>query len=128
MPLSAAVRDRCRAYLKPGEEIRYVFPGTSVQVGDLPGMAPFLVVVTDGGIAVLGCSGRFRKHRPNSVFDRLPRDTRLGPVDIEGSLGPTVEIGGVVLEIDEEYVPVIRAADLELAGGANLPQDPLPDL
>ncbi|QWF85559.1 hypothetical protein [Amycolatopsis sp. CA-230715] len=127
MPLSAKVRDRCRAYLKPGEEIRYLFPGTSVRIGGIPGMVPFLVAVTDGGIAVLGCRGRFRRHRPNSVFDRLPRDTRLGPVDTEGSLGPTVEIGDVLLEIDEEYVPVIRAADLELAG-ENLPRDPLPDL
>lgn len=48
-------------------------------------------------------------------------------MDTEGSLGPTVEIGDVLLEIDEEYVPVIRAADLELAG-ENLPRDPLPDL
>ncbi|WP_328603885.1 hypothetical protein OG943_27870 [Amycolatopsis sp. NBC_00345] len=59
--------------------------------------------------------------------DVLPRTTELGPVDVHPSLGPTVSFGGLVLEIDEEYVPAIRAADLE-RGGVGLPDDPLPGL
>ena len=44
MPLSSAVRERCRAFLQPDEELRYLFPATSVGLGrGIVGTAPFIV-------------------------------------------------------------------------------------
>ena len=126
MPLSSAVRDRCRALLQPGEVVRYLFPATSVALGrGVLGTAPFIVVVSDTGVTVLSCRW-LRRHRPASVWARHPRATRLGPVDT--TMAPTITIGDLVLEIDEEYLAVVRAADAELDGADRLPPDPLPDL
>jgi hypothetical protein len=126
MPLSSASRDRCRAFLHPGEELRYLFPATSVSLGrGLVGAAPFIVGVSDTRVTVLSC-GWLRRHKPTSVWARHPRATRLGPVDT--SMAPTLTIGDLVLEIDEEYLAVVQAADAELGGTDLLPPDPLPDL
>ncbi len=125
MPLSSAVWDRCRTFLQPGEELRYLFPASSVALGrGIVGVAPFLVAVSDTHITVLSCEW-LRRHRPASVWGRYPRATRLGPVD---TMAPTLEIGDLVLELDEEYLAVVQAADAELDGTDRLPPDPLPDL
>ena len=126
MPLSSAARDRCRALLEQGEELRYAFPATSVGLGRWGvGVAPFIVVVSDRHVTVLSCEW-LRRDRPASVWARHPRATRLGPVDT--SMAPTLELGNLVLEVDEEYLAVIRAADAELDDAGGLPPDPLPDL
>ncbi|MEV4311112.1 hypothetical protein [Actinocrispum sp. NPDC049592] len=125
MPLSAAVRERCRAFLPDGEQLRYVFPATSLWTGRAAMIADFIVAVTDSQVTVLGCSW-FRRNRPSSVWATYPRGFRLGPVELYGSLSPTVTIGPLLLEVDEEYVPVIRAADAEITN--LVPLDPLPDL
>jgi hypothetical protein len=88
-------------------------------------MADFIVAVTDSRVTVLGCSW-LRRNRPSSVWATYPRGFRLGPVELYGSLPPTVTIGELLLEIDEEYVPVVRAADAEIMDC--VPLDPLPDL
>ena len=124
MPLSSAVWDRCRTFLQPGEELRYLFPATSVALGRMLGTAPFIVAVSDRYVTVLSCEW-LRRHRPASVWARHPRSTRLGPVDT--SMAPTFSIGELVLEIDEEYLALVRAADAELDGTDRLPPDPLPD-
>ena len=126
MPLSSATRERCRALLRPGEELRYVFPATSIGLSrGVTGVAPFIVAVSDTHITVLSCEW-LRRHRPASVWARHPRATRLGPVDT--AMAPTLEIGDLMLEIDEEYLAVVQAADAELDGADRLPPDPLPDL
>lgn len=122
MPLSSVVRGRCRELLPDGEKIRYLFPASSVAaVGD------YFVVVTDNTVTVLGCRW-FSRHRPSSVRATYPRRTKLGPVELYGSLSPTVTIGSLLLEIDDEYVSVVRAADAEILAVDFLPPDPLPDL
>jgi hypothetical protein len=126
MPLSSAARDRCRALLEPGEELCYAFPATSVGLGGWGvGVAPFIVVVSDRHVTVLSCEW-LRRDRPATVWARHPRATRLGPVDT--SMAPTLELGDLVLEVDEEYLPVVQAADAELDDAGGLPPDPLPDL
>ena len=83
------------------------------------------VTVTDTQVIVL--SGAWlHADRPTGVYARYPRTIELGPVDTK--LAPTFQLGNLRLEIDEEYVAVVRAADAELAGAACLPPDPLPDL
>jgi hypothetical protein len=126
MPLSSAIRERCRAFLQPDEELRYLFPATSVGLGrGIVGTAPFIIAVSDAQVTVLSCEW-LRHHRPASVWARHPRATRLGPVDT--SMAPTLSIGDLVLEIDEEYLAVVQAADAELDGTDRLPPDPLPEL
>lgn len=84
-------------------------------------------MVTKGHVVVIACS-RWRRNRPKAIWEQYPRSTRLGPVDVHPSLGPTITVGNLTLEVDEEYVSVIRAADLEIAGTGHRPDDPLPDL
>jgi hypothetical protein len=130
MPLSAAVRERCQAFLPPDEEIHYVFPATSVSVGGLVGMANFIIVVTSTEVVVLACDW-FKRHHPDSVWARHPRTTRLGPLDIslaQTFTAQTFTVGDLVLEVDEEYAAVIMAADAELSGADESPLDPFPDL
>jgi hypothetical protein len=76
---------------------------------------------------VLAC-GWFRRHRPISVWSRFPRSATLGPVEFAGSTDPLCRIGSLTLEVPEEYVPVIEAADAELFPAEHLPPDPFPDL
>jgi hypothetical protein len=42
-------------------------------------------------------------------------------------LGATFRLGGFTYELDEEYIPVLNAADVE-RGAGEMPPDPLPDL
>jgi hypothetical protein len=126
VPLSSAVRERCRAFLQPDEDIQYLFPATSVQLGrGVLGVASFIVAVSSVRVTVLSCRW-FRRNHPASVWSRYPRAIRLGPVDT--SLAPTISIGDLILEVDEEYIPVIRAADAEISDGDFLPADPLPEI
>lgn len=123
MPVSSATRDLCRPFLPAGEELRYVFPATALPPHD--GMFNVLVAVTATQITVLACTWSSRD-RPGSVWSRHPRAIELGPY--EYSPAPVISIGDLALEIDEEYVPVVRAADAEIKAGDSLPPDPLPDL
>lgn len=125
MPLSAAVRERCRTFLPDGDELHYVFPATSLSHGRAEMMADFIVAVTHSSVTVLSCKW-FRRNRPSAVWAAYPRHTKLGPVELYGSLSPTVTIGTLLLEIDDEYVSVVRAADAEITN--LVPLDPFPDL
>lgn len=118
MALSSEVRQLCRALLPPGEQIEYVFPVLSV---GQPGMISLLVVVGASGVTLLACKF-FQRHVPESVWATFPRSVRLSPS------GGVIVLGTMRLEIDEEYVPVARAADAEHADRDWLPPDPLPDL
>ncbi|MBP2702399.1 hypothetical protein JOL79_01130 [Microbispora sp. RL4-1S] len=122
MPVSAVIRQRCRAMLGPGEDIRYVFPALALPP---PATISLLVVVTDHSITVLSTK-TFRRDEPNGVWATYPRRTRLGPVEF--GVGPRIEFGGMVLEVADEYAAVIAAADAEAFSPGDLPRDPLPDL
>ncbi|MGO1049235.1 hypothetical protein [Crossiella sp. CA198] len=121
VPLSGEVRDRCRGFLPAGAELRYLFPAVTLN----PGMAPVLVAVTSRTVTILTCSF-LRRNRPNGVLAHYPRTSRLGPVDIRTTA--TIEIGSTMLEIEDEYIPVVRCADAEIDETTFLPPDPLPDL
>ncbi|WP_327085878.1 hypothetical protein OIE66_26485 [Nonomuraea sp. NBC_01738] len=120
MAVGSAVRDRCRTLLGHQEEIRYVFPALSVGP---PGLANFLIVVTDGAVSVLA-TRMLRSDRPVSVYATYPRATRLGPI-LPGGL---IELGTMTFEFDEEYAAVVGAADAEVFAPETLPLDPLPHL
>ncbi|GAA0931156.1 hypothetical protein [Nonomuraea longicatena] len=120
MPVGTAVRDRCRTLLGPDEQIRYVFPAHSLGP---PGMAGFLIVVTDSAINVLA-TRMLRNDRPVAVHATFPRATRLGPIHP----GSVIELGEMAFEFDEEYAAVVSAADAEVFAPETLPPDPLPEL
>ncbi|SFO61438.1 hypothetical protein [Amycolatopsis rubida] len=122
MPVSSKIRERCRGLLAEGDVVQYVFPATSLMVTMMAAHRNFLVVVTDRHVTVLTCS-TFRRWKPVSVWAQLSHSTELGPVDLHPSLGPTVSFGDLVLEIEDEYVAAVRAADLERSEDA-LPKDP----
>jgi hypothetical protein len=60
------------------------------------------------------------------VWGRYPRGVRIGPVDT--GAGAFFDFAGASFEVDDEYVPVINAADAEVSARDTLPQDPRPDL
>ena len=125
MPVASSVRERCQELLEPGEQIRYLFPATSAVMSIGVVAAPFFVAVTDRAVVLV--SGRFlRRNRPDQIWSRFPRSTRLGP--LETSLGPAFALGGIIFEVDEEYAAVVAAADAELEGQAGMPDDPFPQL
>ena len=125
MPLSSKVRDRCRPYLGTDERIQYLIPGMSLYVSGMRMRVGFLVMVTDRHVTLLACS-RFRINRPKQIWERLGRGTPL-TVEVQPSLGPVLTVGKLHLEIDEEYVSAVRAANIEVTRDA-FPPDPLPDL
>ncbi|MFC4589787.1 hypothetical protein [Sphaerisporangium corydalis] len=122
MPVTAAIRGRCRALLAPGEDIQYVFPVSLAGSGDA---VNYMVVVTDRSVTVLATKV-FSRFEPAAVWATYPRQTRLGP--LEPGDGPTIELGGTVFEVDDEYAAVVAAADAEEFTPGDLPRDPLPDL
>jgi hypothetical protein len=122
MPVSSAVRDRCRTLLGDQGDIRYVFPALSIGP---PGARNYLIVVTDTAISVLA-TRMLRIDRPVSVHATFPRHTRLGPI-LQAS-GPVIELGAMAFEFEEEYAAVVAAADAEIFAPETLPPDPLPDL
>ncbi|MDA3629140.1 hypothetical protein [Saccharopolyspora oryzae] len=121
MPVPAAVREQIRAFLGEDDEIRYVFPADvlmSVQ-------SSVLVVVSSKAVTVLS-TGFWSRKKPKSVLARLPRNTVLGPVDVQST--PCFTLDGIDYEIDDEYVAVVNAADSEITSPRDFPPDPLPDL
>ncbi|GLW64146.1 hypothetical protein Arub01_23900 [Actinomadura rubrobrunea] len=120
MPVSRPVRERCREFLGLDTDIRYIFPATAAGGG-----AGFLFVVTEDQVTVI-CTGGLGRAKPKSVWGSYPRGTRIGPV--ESGAGAEFEFAGAWFEVDDQYVPVINAADAEIFDRDSLPRDPLPDL
>jgi hypothetical protein len=122
MPVGSAVRERIRRFLPAGTQIRYVFPASATTSALV--VVHVLVVVTDTDILVL-YTGFWSRTKPKSVWLRYDRGTRLGPVDT--SVTAEFALGEHIFEIDDQYVSVVNAADLEVDPAA-MPPDPLPDL
>lgn len=114
VPVPEDVWQRCRPLLPAGEEIHYLFPATStvLPVGAPFAVGHFVVAVTDTTVTVL-YMGMLHDDKPQSVWAQYPRTTRLGPVDVDSN-EPEFRLGSLVMEVDEEYLPVIAAADAEI--------------
>ncbi|WP_119731178.1 hypothetical protein [Thermomonospora amylolytica] len=120
MPVPRQLRERCREFLGLTEEIRYIFPALLAGGG-----AHFVFVVTDGAITVV-TTGIFSRTTPKAVWGTYPRRTRIGPVDT--GAGAFFTFAGNDFELDDEYIPVVNAADAEIFARETLPEDPLPEL
>lgn len=119
MPVPAQIRERCRAFLADDEEIHYLIP--AVSVSRLGGGA-FFIVITAATIRLI-YGGMFRRDKPQSLWASYRRTKRLGPIQLD-MLVPTITLGSLILEIDDEYLPVIAAADAEISA----PDYPPPNL
>lgn len=119
MPVPSSVRERIRGFLPADARISYIFPASWNET------AFFFVVVTEDSVTVVS-NGLMSRTRLKSIWHVFPRGVRIGPVDT--SLTPVFDLGGRQFEVDEEYVPVINAADAELLGREAMPPDPLADL
>lgn len=120
MPVSSAVRQQCRQFLEPDDDIQFVFPAEIVGSA----FPSVIFVVSRDAITILS-TGNWRRDVPEKVVSTNPRNLLLGPVDTH--LVPSFALYGIRYEIDEEYVSVVNAADAELSADL-APPDPLPDL
>jgi hypothetical protein len=104
VPVSDATRRRAQHLLEPGDTIHAIIPA-------LPADCPSryaLIVLSHRAVTVLA-TGFWQPMLPKSVHSRHPR-TRLGPADTTGTV-PVVTLGPARYEIDEEYLPLLAAAD-----------------
>ena len=120
MPISSAIRQQCRRFLGPDDEIQFVFPA------DIVGSAfPSVIFVVSRDAITILSTGNWHRDTPAKVLATNPRNVLLGPVDFQPV--PSFALLGIRYEIDDEYVSVVNAADAELSMDL-APPDPLPDL
>ena len=125
MALRDKLRERAQPYLEPGETVQAVF---LAQTGPTPWLAgafgaiiyAFLakyrvVVVTDQAIILLK-AGAFAPSKPKELEQRLPHDTRLGPM--EGKVWGKVQLAGERHWVHRRFRADVEAADAALPAGA----------
>jgi hypothetical protein len=115
--------------LLPGEHVRYVI---GVRTGLSPKIAgphwgfdltllglPFwharVIVVTDKSIVICKAKGKIDASIPKEVLCRLPRDTRLGPVQPAGRMWGHIQAGDKRMWLALSVRQFIERADAELA-------------
>lgn len=125
MALQEKLKSRTAPYLEPGEEVRQVFMAESgappwLFFGILLGlgalvviwlMRPLIIAVTDRSVVVLRAT-RFRVAAPKELVARLPRQTRLGPVN--GKLWAKLDLAGQRVWVHRRFFKEVQAADAPL--------------
>ena len=120
MALREKLASRAQPFLEPGEQITQIFP---TQVGPNPWMIPAIgpiivmflskmrvIAVTDRAVLVLNSSKMSPK--PTGLLQRLPRQTRLGPID--GKIWGKATIGGERNWVHKRFHKDLQAADAAL--------------
>lgn len=110
MSLSSYAREQARAFLQPGEDIRYVFPAASVWKDTSVRASRFIVVITDASVTILSAA-LLNRSKPKAVWARYPRNIAIELVQM--APGPVYRLRDLVFEVDEECVDVINAANAE---------------
>lgn len=122
MALQEKLRSRTAPYLEPGEEVRQVFMAESgappwLFFGILLGlgalvvvwlMRPLIIAVTDRSVVVFRAT-RFRVATPKELVARLPRQTRLGPVNAK--LWAKLDLAGQRVWVHRRFFKEVQAAD-----------------
>ena len=117
MALRDKLASRTQPFLEPGEQVQQIFPA---QVGPNPWMIPAIgpvivmliskirvIAVTDRAVLVLNSSKLTPK--PTGLIHRLPRQTRLGP--IEGKIWGKTTIAGERTWVHKRFHKDLQAAD-----------------
>ena len=120
MALREKLASRTQPFLEPGEQVQQIF---AAQVGPNPWMIPAIgpiivmflskmrvIAVTDRAVLVLNSSKMTPK--PTALLQRLPRQTRLGP--IEGKLWGKITVGGERTWVHKRFRKDVQAADAAL--------------
>ena len=120
MALRDKLASRTQPFLEPGEQVQQIFPA---QVGPNPWMIPAIgpiivmliskmrvIAVTDRAVLVLNSSKLTPK--PTGLLHRLPRQTRLGP--IEGKVFAKITVAGERTWVHRRFHKDAQAADAAL--------------
>ena len=120
MALRDKLASKTQPFLEPGEQITQIF---AAQSGPNPWMIPAIgpiivmfmsqmkvIAVTDRAVLVLKSSKMSPK--PTQLLQRLPRQTRLGP--IEGKLWGKITVGGERTWVHKRFHTDVQAADAAL--------------
>ena len=120
MALRDKLASRTQPFLEPGEQVTQIFAG---QVGPNPWMIPAIgpiivmfmskmrvIAVTDRSVPVLNSSKLTPK--PTALLHRLPRQTRLGP--IQGKMWGKVTIAGERTWVHKRFHKDVQATDAAL--------------
>jgi len=100
-------------FLESGEQITQIFHG---QVGPTPWLIPIflnkvrIIAVTDRAVLVLDSANLTA--RSTALLQRLPRQTRLGPID--GKIWGKILIGGERIWVHKRFSKDVQAADAPL--------------
>lgn len=120
MALRDKLRERVQPLLEPGEEIQQVF---LAQSGPNPNLVFvtylvtwfskfWVVAVTDRAVVVCRAS-LFGPARPKAVAERLPRETKIGPVG--GALWARTNLPGGKTWVHRRFFHDVQAADAAVA-------------
>jgi hypothetical protein len=120
MALREKLASRTQPFLEPGEQVMQIF---SAQTGPnpwlIPAIGPIIVLffskmrviaVTDRAVLLLNSSKLSAK--PTALVQRLPRQTRLGP--IEGKIWGKITVGGERIWVHKRFHKDVQAADAAL--------------
>ena len=120
MALREKLASRTQPFLEPGEQVQQIF---AAQVGPNPWIVPAfgpiivaivskfrVIAVTDRAVLVLKSSKLTVK--PTELLHRLPRQTRLGP--IEGKIWGKITVGGERTWVHKRFHKDVQAADAAL--------------
>ncbi|MGA6161104.1 hypothetical protein [Amycolatopsis magusensis] len=127
MPMPNSVPGQCRALLEPDTTVEYVLPGTMILAHGVGGTPlNVLLAITETEIVVFRVK-LLSRYQPAKIWARHPRRRGRATIERHGSLSATCTVGGLVIEIEDEYIAVVRAAGLDTVGGEP-PLDPHPHL
>lgn len=119
MALRDKLKERVQPLLEPGEQIEQVF---LAQSGPNPNLTfvtylvmfmnkYFVVAVTDRAV-VLCNAGMMTPSKPKAIAERLPRQTRIGPV--AGTLWSRTNLPGGKTWVHRRFYHDVEAADSAL--------------
>jgi hypothetical protein len=120
MALRDKLIERSRPYLEDGEDVEQVLlaqtgptPWLTAVIGGLAMLLTVkrrIIVVTDRAVVVLAASP-WTGTKPTSVVERLPRQTRLGPLS---GVWARLQLGGQKMWVNKRFHKDAAAADAKL--------------
>lgn len=112
MPMPDKTSEQCQELLAPGTTVEHVLPGTMVMSAGVGQSAMNVVLAITPAEIVVFRVGLVRRYKPEQIWSRI---ARRAPITVErsGSLA-TCTIGTLQVEIDDEDLPVLHRAGLDI--------------
>ena len=109
MTQRSTIRARARPVLEAGETIQEVFPARTARVGGFVAKS-WIVAATDRNIVIF-FARRLSQTTPSKLVLRLPRETRLGPVNGGMFTQLNVNVEGKPILAQRRFFPDVERAD-----------------